>query len=54
MKLTININPSDIIAVTHGMDGRGCISLAIGNNVEVQLTVEEPADDVIDMMESME
>lgn len=51
MKLTININPSDILAVTHGEDGRACISLAIGNNIEIQLTVEEQADDVIDMME---
>lgn len=50
MKLTINIDTKDIITVTHSDDGRACISLAIGNNVEIQLTVEELADDVIDMM----
>ena len=51
MKFTIDIDPGNILAVTHADDGRACISLAIGNNVEIQLTVEEKADDVIDMME---
>ena len=50
MKLTININPEDILAVTHADDGRAVISMAIGNTVEMHLTVEEQADDVIDML----
>lgn len=50
MKLTINIDPKDVLAVTHADDGRACVSMAIGNNVEVFLTVEEHADDVIEML----
>ena len=50
MKLTININPEDILAITHADDGRAVISTAIGNTVEMHLTVEEKADDVIDML----
>ena len=50
MKLTINIDPKDILAVTHADDGRACVSMAIGNNVEVFLTVEEHGDDVIEML----
>lgn len=50
MKLTINIEPKDILAVTHADDGRAVISMSIGNTVEMHLTVEEQADDVIDML----
>lgn len=50
MKLTININPEDILTVTHADDGRAVISMAIGNTVEMHLTVEEQADDVMDML----
>lgn len=50
IKLTLSVKPSDILAVTNGEDGKACISLAIGNNVEIQLTVEEKTDDVIDML----
>lgn len=51
MKLTININPKDVIAVTHADDGRAVLSFGLvtdgGCNVEIALTVEEKADDVI-------
>lgn len=50
MKLTININPEDILTVTHADDGRAVISMSIGNTVEMHMTVEEQADDVIDML----
>ena len=50
MKLTINIDPKDVLAVTHADDGRACVSMAIGNNVEVFLTAEEHADNVIEML----
>lgn len=55
MKLTININPKDVIAVTHADDGRAVLSFGLvtdgGCNVEIALTVEEKADDVIRAME---
>lgn len=47
MKITLNIKPEDIIAITHADDGRACICMAIGNNIEVHLTAEEQADDLI-------
>lgn len=54
MKLTININPKDVIAVTHADDGRAVLSFGLvtdgGCNVEIALTVEEKADDVIRAM----
>lgn len=40
MKLTINIDPKDVLAVTHADGGRALVSMAIGNNAEVFLTVE--------------
>lgn len=55
MKLTININPKDVIAVTHADDGRAVLSFGLvtdgGCNVEIALTVEEKANDVIKAME---
>lgn len=55
MKLTVNINPKDIIAVTHADDGRAVLSFSVqsdgGCSLEVGLTVEEKADDVIRMLE---
>lgn len=48
IRLTLSIEPHDILAVTHADDGRALVSLAIGNNIEVQLTVEEKADEFID------
>jgi DNA-binding XRE family transcriptional regulator len=55
MKLTVNINPKDVIAVTHADDGRAVLSFGLetdgGCNVEIALTVEEKADDVIRAME---
>ena len=54
MKLTINIDPKDILAVTSIGDERACVSMSIGNNIEVHLTVEELADDVIEMLEREE
>lgn len=54
MKLTVNINPKDVIAVTHADDGRAVLSFGLvtdgGCNVEIALTVEEKADDVIKAM----
>lgn len=50
MKLTINIEPKDILSVVHAQDGRACICMSIGNTIEVFLTVEEKADDVIEML----
>lgn len=54
MKLTININPEDILAVTHADDGRAVISMLIGNTVEMHLAAEEQADDVIEMLMAKE
>lgn len=49
MKLTVNINPKDVIAITHADDGRAVLSFGLvtdgGCNVEIALTVEEKADD---------
>lgn len=54
MKLTVNINPKDVIAITHADDGRAVLSFGLvtdgGCNVEIALTVEEKADDVIKEM----
>lgn len=50
IKLTLSIKPSDILAVTHADDGRAPVSLAIGNNIEIQLTVEEKAEEFMDRL----
>lgn len=50
IKLTLSVKPSDILAVTHADDGRALVSLAIGNNIEVQLTVEEKVEDFMDRL----
>ena len=50
IKLTLSVKPSDILAVTHADDGRALVSFAIGNNIEIQLTVEEKAEEFMDRL----
>lgn len=50
IELTLSVKPSDILAVTHADDGRAIVSLVIGNNIEIQLTVEEKAEDFMDRL----
>ena len=58
MTLTVKVNPKDVLAVTHADDGRACLSFSVqsdgGCSLEIGLTVEESADDVIRMMEEEE
>ena len=54
MKLTVNINPKDVLAVTHGRDGKTFVCMSAKNNVQVYLQVEEPADEVVGMLEERE
>ena len=50
MKLTINVDPKDVLAVTHGRDGKTFVCMSAKNNVQVYLQVEEPADEVVGML----
>ena len=50
MKITLNIDPKDIISIVHADDGRACVCMAVGHNVEVFLTAEEQADELIDRL----
>ena len=50
MKITLNIDPKDVISIVHADDGRACICMAIGQSVEVFLTAEEQADDLINRL----
>jgi hypothetical protein len=50
MKLTININPKDVLAITHGRDGKTFVCMSAKSNVHVYLQVEEPADEVVGML----
>ena len=43
MKITLNIDPKDIISIIPANPGRTCICMAIGNNIEEHLNAEEPA-----------
>ena len=55
MKITLNIDPKDIISIIPATPGRTCICMAIGNNIEVHLNAEEPADVLINrLMEEAE
>ncbi len=54
MKFTIDIDPKDILSVTSADDGRAVISIDSTPNcesiVDVHLTVEEKAGDVIEAL----
>lgn len=50
MKIMLNIDPKDIISIVPANPGRTCICMAIGNNVEVHLTAEEPYADLINRL----
>lgn len=50
MKITLNIDPKDIISIVPANPGRTYICMAIGNNIEVHLNAEEPADVLINRL----
>lgn len=50
MRITLNIDPKDIISIVPANPGRTCICMAIGNNIEVHLNAEEPADVLINRL----
>ncbi len=50
MKITLNIDPKDVISIVQADDGRACVCMAIGQSVEVFLTAEEQADELMDRL----
>lgn len=50
MKLTININPDDVLSVLEAEDGKACVLLSIGHSIEMAFNCEERAGDVMEML----
>ena len=50
MKLTINIDPDDVVSVLEAEDGKACVLLSIGYSIEMALNCEEMAGDVMEML----